>query len=60
MTELETAIHIVEIILAAIAIMALGDYLGHKVGRRRLATVLGIATLTVIVAFVIYAAITLR
>ena len=57
--ELSRAITIVEIIAALSAAMALGDYLGYKIGRWRLATVLGIVTLATIVIFAIYAAIVL-
>ncbi len=59
MEELRTAITIVEGIVAVAVILVLGDYLGYKVGRWRLATFVGIVTLVVIVAFAIYAAIVL-
>jgi hypothetical protein len=36
--------------------MVLGDYLGHKIGRMRLATILGAIALVSILGFAIYAA----
>lgn len=57
MIELETAMKIVEIIIAVLAVIALGDYLGYKFGQRRVATIVGIIALAVIVLFAIYAAI---
>lgn len=59
MPELKNAITFVGIIVGAVAAMALGDYLGYKIRRWRLAVILGIVTLTAIVAFVIYAALVL-
>ena len=59
MDELKTAITTVEAIVAIAVLLTLGDYLGYKVGRWRLATFVGIVTLVVIVAFAIYAAIVL-
>ena len=59
MPELKSAILVVEIIVAAIVIMLLGDYLGYKIGRWRLAAILGIVALVSIAAFAIYAAIRL-
>ena len=59
MPELRTAISIVEIIVVVIVAMALGDYLGYKIGRWRLAAILGGVTLATIVAFAIYAAVVL-
>ena len=57
MSELRTSITIVEIIVAVAALLVLGDYLGYKIGRWRLASFVGIVTLVAIVAFAIYAAI---
>ncbi len=59
MSELEIAIRVVEIIVAAILIMLLGDYLGYKIGRWRLAAIVGGIALVSIVAFAIYAAVRL-
>ena len=57
--SLQTAINIVEIIVVVAASMALGDYLGYKVGRWKLVAALGIITLAAIVLFAVYAAIVL-
>jgi uncharacterized membrane protein len=46
-------------IIAVILFMLLGDYLGYKMGRRRLATVLGAVALLTVVVFAIYAAVVL-
>lgn len=59
MLELKDAITCVEIIVAVVAAMLLGDYLGYKIGRRRLAAIGGSIVLLSIVAFAIYAAIVL-
>jgi hypothetical protein len=56
MPELKSAITLVGIIVGAAAAMALGDYLGYRISRWRLAVILGVVTLVAIVAFVIYAA----
>jgi len=60
MIELKTAITIAEIIIAVLAMMALGDYLSYKFGHGRVAAILGIIALVVIVFFAIYAGIALR
>ena len=60
MDELKTGITTVEVVVAIAVFMTLGDYLGYKMGRWRLATYVGIATLVVVVAFAIYAAIVLK
>jgi hypothetical protein len=54
-----TARNIFIVVIAVIAVLLIGDYLGYKVGRRRLATVLGVIALVTVVAFAIYAAIAL-
>ncbi len=59
MTELKSVIFVIEIIIAALLVMLLGDYLGYKVGRWRLAVAVGIVALVSIVAFAIYAAVRL-
>jgi hypothetical protein len=59
MEELQSAIKYVVIIVAAIAAMVLGDYLGYKFGRMKLVWIsIGVALLAIIV-FAIYAAIVL-
>ena len=59
MPELKTTITVVEIIVAVVLTMLLGDYLGYKIGRWRLAAIVGIVALVSIVAFAIYAAVVL-
>ena len=59
MLELKDAITYVEIIFGTVAMMVLGDYLGYKFGRMRLAAVGGGVILASVVAFAIYAALTL-
>ena len=56
MSELRTAITVVEIILGIVVAMVLGDYLGYKIGRWRLASIVGIIALSAIVGFAAYAA----
>ena len=59
MPELKVAVTIVEIIIAVVVVLLLGDYLGHKIGRWRLAVIAGIAALVSIIVFAIYAAVVL-
>lgn len=59
MPELKGAITAVEIIVAIVLAMLLGDYLGYKMGRWRLATIVGLIALGSIVVFGIYAAVVL-
>jgi len=59
MPELKSAIISVEIIVAVVLLILLGDYLGYKIGRWRLAAIVGIVALVSIVAFAIYAAVVL-
>jgi len=56
MSELKSAITVVEIILGIVVAMLLGDYLGYKIGRWRLASIVGIIALAAIVGFAAYAA----
>ncbi len=59
MEDLQSAIKYVVIIVAAIAAMILGDYLGYKFGRMKIVWIgLGVALLAIIV-FAVYAAIVL-
>ena len=53
-----SVIRIVEIIIAVLAVALIGDYLGYKIGRRRLALIAATIALVTIVAFTIYAAVT--
>jgi len=59
MDQLQSAIRYVVIVVATIAAILLGDYLGYKVGRMKLVWT-GIAVvLLAIVVFAIYAAVVL-
>lgn len=59
MSELKNAITIVELIIAVLATLVLGDYLGYKIGHWRLATIVGLIALASVIIFAIYAAIVL-
>ena len=59
MPELKNAITVVEIIVSVVVVLLLGDYLGYKIGRWRLATIVGLIVLVSIIAFAIYAAVVL-
>ncbi|MBI2850614.1 MAG: hypothetical protein HYX80_06175 [Chloroflexi bacterium] len=59
MSQLQVAIRVVEIIIITLVVLLLGDYLGYKVGRRRLAAAVGTIALVTIVVFAIYAAVVL-
>ncbi len=59
MPELKNAITIVEIIVAAVVMMLLGDYLSYRGRRWRLAAIVGGIALVSIIIFAIYAAIVL-
>ncbi len=59
MPELKDAITIVEIVIGVLAVMLLGDYLGYKIRRWRLAMINGFVALATIIAFAIYAAVVL-
>lgn len=58
--DLKTAITIIEIIVGIAFAMALGDYLGYKLGRRRLISIIIITVISCAIIFAIYAAIVLR
>jgi hypothetical protein len=60
MLTLKNAITIIEIIFGVGVALILGDYLGYKIGRWKLAAAVGIAALVLIVAFAILAAVVLR
>ena len=59
MSQLELAIRVVEIIIAVLLVTLVGDYLGYKIGRRRLALIIATSSLVTIVVFAIYAAVVL-
>jgi hypothetical protein len=44
-------------VIGVMLLLLLGDYLGYKLGRRRLAAIAGAIALVAVVAFAIYAAI---
>jgi hypothetical protein len=58
--DLKTAITIVEIIVAVAVALVLGDYIGYKFGRMKLATTVLFTVIGVIVVFAIYAAVMLN
>lgn len=59
MEALTIAIRIVVILVAIAVVMLIGDYIGHKVGRMRLAIYSGYVVLGIIIIFAIYAAVVL-
>lgn len=59
MDELQSAIKYVVIIVATIAAIILGDYLGHKFGRMKVVWTGIIVALLAIIVFAIYAAVVL-
>jgi hypothetical protein len=60
METLKTAISIVEIVVAIAAAMLIGDYIGYKFGRMKLATYTLFTVLGIIILFAVYAAIKLN
>lgn len=59
MPELKTAITLVEIVVGVAVAMLLGDFLGARAGRVKLAIAMGVVILVAIVGFTIYAAVKL-
>ena len=59
MPELKNAVTIVEIIVAVVVTVLLGNYLGYKIGRWRLAKIVGLIALVSIVGFATYTAVLL-
>jgi hypothetical protein len=59
MEELQSAIRYVVVIVATIAAILLGDYLGYKMGRMKLVWSGVVAVLLAIVVFAVYAAVVL-
>lgn len=57
---MKTAINIAELVVGLVVAMALGDYLGHKIGRMRLAVILGGIAVAAIVITWIYSAVVLE
>ena len=60
MESLRLAITVVEIIVGVALAMVIGDYIGYKFGRMKLATYTLFSVLGIIVLFAIYAAIRLN
>jgi hypothetical protein len=60
MFENKLAATVVEIIVGVAAVMLIGDYIGYKFGRMKLATFTLFTVLGVIVVFAIYMVITLN
>jgi hypothetical protein len=60
MFDLKTAITVVEIIVAVAFVLVIGDYIGYKFGRMKLATYTLFTVLGIIVLFAIFAAIMLN
>jgi hypothetical protein len=59
MFELKTAITIVEIIVGIAIALVIGDYIGYKFGRMKLATYTLFSVIGIVVLFAIYAAVRL-
>ena len=59
MEELQSAIRYVVVIVATIAAILLGDYLGYKVGRVKLVWSGIVVALLAIIVFAVYAAVVL-
>ncbi len=59
MDELQSAIRYVVIIVATIAAILLGDYLGYKIGRMKLVWSGIVVALLAIIVFAVYAAVVL-
>jgi hypothetical protein len=57
--ELQSVIRYVVIIVATLAALVLGDYLGYKIGRKRLVITCIVAALLGIIIFAVYAAVVL-
>ncbi|HEX9975603.1 MAG TPA: hypothetical protein VGA82_00005 [Dehalococcoidales bacterium] len=55
MDELETPLRYVVIIVATVIAMLVGDYLGYKIGRWKLAWIGGSVALLSIIGFFVYA-----
>ena len=56
--DLTIARNILVVVVVVAASMLVGDYIGYKFGRMKLASFTLITTLVVVVAFAIYAAVT--
>ena len=54
MSYIDIAIRVFEIIIAALVALLVGDYLGYKIGRRRLALIVATIALVSLVVFTIF------
>jgi len=59
MEELQSAIRYVVIVVATIAAILLGDYLGYKIGRMKLVWSGIVVALLAVIVFAVYAAVVL-
>ncbi|UCH51764.1 MAG: hypothetical protein JSV54_03140 [Chloroflexota bacterium] len=59
MLDLRTAMTILGIVVGVAVVIVIGDLLGSRIGRARLAIIMGVMSLIAIIAFVIYVAILL-
>ena len=59
MLDLRTAMTILGIVVGVAVVIVIGDLLGSRIGRARLAIIMGVMSLIAIVAFVIYVAVLL-
>ncbi len=59
MVDLRTAMNILGIVVGVAVVVIIGDLLGSRIGRARLAIIMGVVSLIAVVAFVIYVAILL-
>lgn len=59
MEELQSAIRYVVIVVATIAAILLGDYLGYKIGRMKLVWSGVVVALLAVIVFAVYAAVVL-
>lgn len=59
MPALQSGINWVEIVVGIMAAMVLGDYLGHKFGRMKIAVIGGSVALLSIICFAVFAAVEL-
>ena len=60
MFDLRDASNIIVTIIATLAVLLLGNYLGHKIGGWQLAVIAGVIALVGIVAFTVYAVVVTR
>ena len=54
MSDIDIAIRVFEITIAALVLLLVGDYLGYKIGRRRLALIVATIALVTLVVFTIF------